>query len=112
LLGFWFFGIALVATLLGVRQMSFNLIWYSMIFPNVGFTIAVIYIGIELSNPGTRWVSSIMTIFLTAAWLFVISLHFRAVITKRIMMPGMDEDKGEWTPWTHMMARKPVLTNP
>jgi tellurite resistance protein TehA-like permease len=77
--------------------MSFNLIWYSLIFPNVGFTIAVIYIGTELSSPGIRWISSIMTIFLTAAWLFVISMNFRAVLTKSIMMPGKDEDKGEWT---------------
>jgi hypothetical protein len=76
--------------------MGFNLIWYSLISPNAGFTIAVIYIDTELSSPGIRGVASIMMVLLVAAWLFVISMHFRAVFRKTILMPGADEDKGEW----------------
>ena len=68
--------------------------WYALVFPNVGFTIAVIDIGEQLLSPGIKWVGSAMTILLVTTWLFVLAMHARAVLTKQIMMPGMDEDKG------------------
>ena len=37
-----------------------------------------------------------MTILLVAAWIFVMIFHVKAVIRRQIMMPGMDEDKGEY----------------
>lgn len=94
-LGFWFFSLSLVATLQSIRTMSFHLVWYALVFPNVGFTIAVIKIGQQLLSPGIQWVGSIMTIILITVWLFVMVMHFRAVVTKQIMMPDADEDKGE-----------------
>ena len=74
--------------------MSFHLVWYAFIFPNVGFTLAVIKIGEKLLSPAIQWVGSIMTIILIAMWLFVMALHFRATVNRQIMMPTVDEDKG------------------
>lgn len=62
---------------------------------NTGFTIAVINIGEELGSEGVLWVGSAMTILIVATWLFVLVSHATALWTKRMMMPGMDEDKNE-----------------
>ncbi|KAF2724729.1 hypothetical protein K431DRAFT_291380 [Polychaeton citri CBS 116435] len=91
---FWFFCIALLAVLSRANEMSFYLVWWAFIFPNVGFTIATIQIGHGLSgSQGILWVASIMTILLVAMWLFVMVMNVRAVWKRQIMMPGMDEDK-------------------
>jgi tellurite resistance protein TehA-like permease len=74
--------------------MSFHLVWYAMVFPNVGFTIAVIEIGEQLGSPAIEWVGSVMTVILVGVWLFVMAMHVRAVLQKQIMMPHIDEDKG------------------
>jgi len=92
----WFFCVALVSTLLTVKKMSFKCVDYSLIFPNVGFTIALIQIGEQLLSPAIQWVASIMTIILIAMWLFVMAAHARAVLKKQIMMPGLDEDKDQY----------------
>jgi tellurite resistance protein TehA-like permease len=76
--------------------MSFHLVWYALVFPNVGFTLALIDIGEQLLSPGIQWVGSVMTVILVAVWLFVLSQHLKAVMTKQIMMPGSDEDKGQY----------------
>lgn len=74
--------------------MTFHLVMWAFVFPNVGFTIATIDIGEKLESQGIQWVGSIMSIFICIAWLFVITNHAKALFTKRMMMPGMDEDKG------------------
>jgi len=58
----------------------------------VGFTIATINIGEALMSEGILWITSIMTIILVGVWLFVGSMHARAVWQKRILWPGKDED--------------------
>ena len=93
-LAFWFFCIALVSVFAGLRKMNFHLVWWAFVFPNVGFTIATIRIGEGLRSQAILWVGSVMTIFLVAIWLFVLAMHARAVLTKQILMPGKDEDKG------------------
>lgn len=93
---FWFFSIALISTLITAKQMSFKLVWYAMVFPNVGFTIAVIKLGQQLLSPAIEWVGSIMTILLITVWLFVMAAHARAVYMKQITMPGLDEDKDQY----------------
>lgn len=95
-LGFWFFCIALIATLQTVRQMSFKCVWYALIFPNVGLTIALIQIGKQLLSPGIQWVASIMTIIIVALWLFVMAAHARAVVQRQVMMPGLGEDNDQY----------------
>jgi predicted permease len=93
-LGFWFFCVTVVAVLLDVRKMCFHLVWWSFVFPNVGFTIATIKIGQQLQSEGILWVASAMTILLVAMWMFVVGSQIRAMWRQDIMMPGKDEDKG------------------
>ena len=94
-LGFWFFCITLIAVIRGAHKMSFHMIWWGAVFPNVGFAIATIKIGEELESEGILWVGSAMTILLVAGWMFVFVAEMRAIIRKDIIMPGKDEDKGK-----------------
>ncbi|KAL1301546.1 hypothetical protein AAFC00_005785 [Neodothiora populina] len=96
-LSFWWFAIAFISVLYGIKEMSFHLVWWAFVFPNTGFTIATIDIGEQLKSQGIQWVGSIMSILIFAMWTFVIVNHIRALVTKRMMMPGMDEDKGNET---------------
>lgn len=97
LVGLWFFAISFVATALGIREgISFHLTWWALIFPNVGFTLGTIQIGSSLDSVAIGWIGSAMTIVLVATWLFVFSFHVEAVLSKKIMGPGNDdEDKEE-----------------
>ncbi|KAK5168072.1 uncharacterized protein LTR77_006640 [Saxophila tyrrhenica] len=92
-LAFWFFCITTISVMMGIREMSFHLIWWGLVFPNVGFTIATIKIGQQLESEGILWVASIMSILLVAMWIFVLGCHIRALVRKDIMMPGKDEDQ-------------------
>jgi len=91
----WWFFIAIVSVLYGIKKMSFSLVNWALVFPNVGLTIATINIGQQLESQGIQWVGSIMSILVFIIWLFNIFAHARAVLTKRMMMPGQDEDQGE-----------------
>lgn len=95
-LSFWFFCISLISVLAGLRHMTFHLVWWALVFPNVGFTIATIDIGRQLGSQGILWVASVMTVLLVGMWIFVFISHARAVLRKDIMMPGKDEDKDEY----------------
>jgi C4-dicarboxylate transporter/malic acid transport protein len=95
MIGLFWFAIALVSVLYGVKQMSFSLVNWALVFPNVGFTIALVDIGQQLQSQGVQWVASIMSVLVFAMWLFNLVTHVWAVFTKRIMMPGQDEDEGE-----------------
>jgi C4-dicarboxylate transporter/malic acid transport protein len=97
LVSFWLFSISFVATVLGIREgMSFHLTWWALIFPNVGFTLETIQIGSSLNSVAISWVTSAMTIALVTTWLFVLSFHLRAVLSKKIMGPNnSDEDEDE-----------------
>lgn len=92
---FWFFSIALISVIHGALSkegMSFHLVWWAFVFPNVGFTIATISIGEAIISEGVQWVGSVMTVLLVATWLFVGVAHVRAVWRKQILWPGKDED--------------------
>ena len=91
-LSLWFFCIAVIANLMLIRQMTFHLNWWASVFPNVGFTIAVISIGGQLESQGVQWVGSVMTILIVALYLFVLVNHVKAVLTKGILVQGKDED--------------------
>ncbi|KAF1845950.1 uncharacterized protein K460DRAFT_377275 [Cucurbitaria berberidis CBS 394.84] len=92
---FWLFAIALVAHLpiliskwrndVSRPQMSFTLPWWAFVFPNVGFTIATIYIGEELESNAIAWVATVMTVLVFAAWLMDLSLHLKSIFQRRIM---------------------------
>ena len=78
----------------GKRYLTTSFRW-ALVFPNTGFTIVTISIGNQLQSPGIQWVGSAMTILIVIAWSFVLCCHARALLTKRMMMPGLDEDKDE-----------------
>lgn len=92
---FWFFCFSLVAVMSGIRRMSFHLVWWASVFPNIVLGLTTGRIGQRLESQGIMWVASVMAILLTGAWIFVIALNVRAVMSRQIMMPGKDEDKGE-----------------
>ena len=91
-LGFWFFCVGVVSTLMVARELEFKLNWNAFVFPNVGFTISVISIGRVLKSEGVLWVGSVMSILLVALYLFVQVSCVRAVLTKRVLYEGRDED--------------------
>lgn len=91
-LGFWFFCIGLVSTLMVARQLEFKLNWNAFVFPNVGFTISVISIGNVLRSEAVTWVGSVMSVLIVALYLFVQVMCLRAVRAKRILYEGRDED--------------------
>lgn len=92
---FWFFCVSMVSVLAGVKEMSFHLVWYAFVFPNVGFTINTIKIGKAFKSEGVLWVGSALTIILVIVWLFVFAAHIRAVLLKQVLWPGKDEDQAE-----------------
>ncbi|KAF2691198.1 C4-dicarboxylate transporter/malic acid transport protein [Lentithecium fluviatile CBS 122367] len=96
ILTFWLFAIAVLGCIWAFRRpgkMSFALPWWAFIFPNVGFTVATVDIGMELGNEGILWVGSAMTIGLVAIWVVTVGMCVRAVVMGKIVWPGRDEDK-------------------
>jgi C4-dicarboxylate transporter/malic acid transport protein len=92
---FWFFSSALVSVLAGAfgkQGMSFHLVWWAFVFPNVGFAICTIDIGKAVMSEEILWVGSAVTIILVVVWLVVGFMHARAVWRKDILWPGKDED--------------------
>ncbi|KAJ4148239.1 hypothetical protein LMH87_002719 [Akanthomyces muscarius] len=49
--------------------MRFNNSWWALIFPNVGFTLATVFIGQQLESNAIQWASTIMIIVLVVVWL-------------------------------------------
>lgn len=94
LFAFWFFALSLVAVLRDVKEMSFTLNWWAMVFPNAGLTLALIQIGDVLDSTGIKAVTSGMTILLVIAWFFVAICHISAIFRKQIYWEGCDEDAG------------------
>ncbi|QSZ36230.1 hypothetical protein DSL72_007356 [Monilinia vaccinii-corymbosi] len=94
-MAFWFVCISMVSVLGGVRQMSFHLLWYAFVFPNVGFAIVIIKLGQAFQSEGLLWVGSALTVILVGVWLGVLVMHVRAVILKQLLWPEKDEDEHE-----------------
>ncbi|RGP79323.1 hypothetical protein FLONG3_2552 [Fusarium longipes] len=92
---FWLFAIAAVAHVpiliskfsgdKSRSRMSFALPWWAIVFPNVGFTIATVYIGEEFESDGIAWLATVMTVLVSAAWMMDLYLHLKAIFQKRIM---------------------------
>lgn len=93
--GFWFFSFSLLAVVgPAIRwRLRFSMTWWSFVFPNVGFTIATAMIGEELESEGIKWVTSALTICLVAVWFLVIYAQISAVVRRKVLWPGRDEDK-------------------
>ncbi|KAH8773321.1 voltage-dependent anion channel [Hyaloscypha finlandica] len=91
-LAFWFFSIALVATIEAVGRNDFHMNWYAYVFPNVGFTIATIKIGERLDSRAIQGVGSGVGAVLFFLLVLIYGCHVRAVLQRKICLPGKDED--------------------
>lgn len=95
-LALWFFFVTAIAVIAGIPTGGgFHLSWWTFVFPNVGFTIGLINIGKALRSEPILWLTSVMTVALAGMWLFVAFYQIKAVLTKKIMWPGRDEDFDE-----------------
>lgn len=93
LFGFWWFAFALLSCLVSIPHMGFSLSWWVAIFPNVGYTLATIQLGLQLESEAILWVTSVMAILLVVVLIATWATCMWSVITRRIMWPGKDEDK-------------------
>lgn len=93
LFSFFNLSLATVSIIVGIRKLRFDLTWWSFIFPNAGFTIALIQIANVLDSDGLRGVCAAFTIVLCTTWLVVAVMHVLALVRKEILYPGMDEDE-------------------
>ena len=91
-LSLWFCCISGLSCATCFRKMKFHLSWWAFVFPNVGFTLATISIGVALESPGITWTGTGMSIFVVALWLLILFTHGRAVYRREIMYEGNDED--------------------
>lgn len=94
MMAFFFFCIAAISTLAacqtfggegGSRGMTVSLAWWSMVFPNTGFTLATIDIGEALGSEGVLWVTSGMTIAQVTVWLVVACMTVWGVYERRLL---------------------------
>ena len=91
-LSLWFFAIFLLSCVTCIGKMRFQLLWWSSVSPNIGFTIVTITIGTSLESQGITWVRTGMSIIVAGLWLFVLFTHSRAVCEREILFKGNDED--------------------
>lgn len=92
ILAFFMFTLTTVAVARDCRQLRFKLVWWTFVFPNVGFTIAVIKFADAIKSDWLQWIATVMVIIMTCLWLGVGIAHVIAVRRKQIMWPGRDED--------------------
>ena len=89
----------------------FSQTWWSFVFPNTGFIIAIIDIGTAIDSPAILWVASVATVVQVAMWLLVFGAHVRAVVKKHILWPG----KGKrhigtpFSPTSYQLLRRKTL---
>jgi tellurite resistance protein TehA-like permease len=100
-IGFWFFAVATVSNLTGIKEPKFTLNCWAFIFPNAGLALALLAIGNALDSNGIRGVVSGLTIVLVAVWLAVAVGNIRAVVKREVLWPGKDEDNGWMEKSTH-----------
>ena len=93
LLAFWFFAVTFWGIFEGLSDMTFTLAWWAFIFPNGGLTLATIQIGNALQSHGIKVLASVMTVLLVVAWLAVAGSCIKALWERKILWPGMDDDK-------------------
>jgi C4-dicarboxylate transporter/malic acid transport protein len=106
LFSFWFFCIRTVAVLVGLREMSFTLNWWALVFPNAGMTLAIIQAGKALGSEGINGVCSAATIVLVILWFVCAIANIRALWLGQLLWPGKDEDSSmEGIEWGYQKRR-------
>ena len=91
-LSFFFFCLSAVAVSVEIGKTSFHMTWWSLVFPNTGFIIALISIGKAIDSPVILWTASVATVCQIILWLSVAFATIRAVMKRQILWPGKDED--------------------
>ncbi|PYI26341.1 C4-dicarboxylate transporter/malic acid transport protein [Aspergillus indologenus CBS 114.80] len=93
-LSIWFFCVAL-GSVVRAPPHDFHLNWWAMVFPNTGLTLATITLAKSLDSAALKWVGVGMSLCVICMFIFVFVSTVRAVLLKRIMWPGRDEDVSE-----------------
>jgi hypothetical protein len=63
------------------KQMKFRLPWYGFIFPNVGLLSTIGVLALTIPSEPLGWVVSGLTAALVGLWLFVQTMHMKALVT-------------------------------
>ena len=88
LMAFFHCGLAILGMLSIYRTWQFSIVWWSCIFPNVGFVLATARLGTELGSPGILWVASAMNIIVVAAWFILAGFTIWHMYTRRLLWPA------------------------
>ena len=99
-LAFWFFAFSFLALMMGImkQRIRFSMAWWGIVFPNTAFTLATSLISEELDSDGIKGVASAMTVLIVIAWFIIAFANVRALIRKKLLWPGRDEDFGHYNP--------------
>ncbi|KAF2757790.1 hypothetical protein EJ05DRAFT_511555 [Pseudovirgaria hyperparasitica] len=79
LLSLTFFGWSVVGVGFGLKEMRFDVTWWAVVFPNVGWTIATALLGKSLDSQGIQWVSCGMIVILVVCWIIVAYSNVKAI---------------------------------
>ena len=80
-----FIPVSTVLAQFGMIYLQLTPLHLALIFPNVGFTLATVFIGQQLESNAIQWVSTIMIIVLVVVWLlqlFNMESRFRLPISR------------------------------
>ena len=97
-LALWFFFVSVGAHFSSAAHgnMTFAMTWYSFIFPNTALATATFAVARALNNQRSiQIVGAAMAVGLICMWVFVFAMMVRAVATKQILWPQMQEDRNE-----------------
>ncbi|MCJ1339175.1 hypothetical protein MMC09_004464 [Bachmanniomyces sp. S44760] len=94
-LALWFFLISVGAHYSCIGKMTFQMTWYSFVFPNTALITATFAIGKAFGSSPIQVIGCVMTCLLIVVWFMVFGCMIRAIILKRILWPQKGEDKDE-----------------
>lgn len=75
--------------------MTFDMSWYSFIFPNTALITATFAVGKAFRSRAIQIVGCVLTPILILVWIFVFGMMIRAIFLKQILWPQKGEDKDE-----------------
>ena len=110
-LAIWFFMVSVGAHFSSAAhgKMTFAMTWYSFVFPNTALTTATF--AVDRALDGIRpiqIIGCVMTVALVIMWFFVFGMMIRAVYTRQILWPHMQEDRNEGG-WCHKCGGKAAV---
>ena len=91
----WFFFVCVLAhgSVIKRRTMTFDMTWFSYVFPNTALVTATFAIGKAFNSRAIQVIGCVMTPILILTWFFVFGMMIRAVYLKQILwMPKRNEE--------------------